>query len=576
MYFIIRGETVMYQRLHELISGDPINKKIKKSFLIINMFTIISMIIIVSILYMFSYKTNLSYRKSYALSDNISNMRISLQKIEKNLYKAIAEEDMEKEQKYLELVNEEVKEFDSNSKILKETLPDYELIDEINSSVELAAKSRSDIVELINKKEKISALSVMENTYSYQIDGIADKVIEVYKQSQKQTSNFLHKVDIINNIILGFIIIIMISTLIITSTISGVLTDIFIKGINNIKEISEELLYGNLKVESSYESTDEMGEMASNLISAIEMIDSYVDDITTILEKISVGNLDIELEKNVQYKCDFIPIQESLESIINTLNSDFYGISRTVELTSNRSEQISLITKELSDGATNQASIIEKLLDNFNKILTKVTINAQNAEEANKVSESTKDIVSEGNHKMEELMKSIEEIAQSSNQISKITSSIENIASQTNLLALNAAIEAARAGETGKGFAVVANEVKSLAEQCSNAVKNTNMLIGNSLFAVKKGESLAKEASNSLQNIVVNVDNSAKLVNEISLASQDQTNEIMKMTTRVNEISEVIQINTAKAQETAVSTEELSLQAQNIAEKMSKYDLKSK
>lgn len=56
MYFIIRGETVMYQRLHELISGDPINKKIKKSFLIINMFTIISMIIIVSILYMFSYK----------------------------------------------------------------------------------------------------------------------------------------------------------------------------------------------------------------------------------------------------------------------------------------------------------------------------------------------------------------------------------------------------------------------------------------------------------------------------------------------------------------------------------------
>lgn len=93
---------------------------------------------------------------------------------------------------------------------------------------------------------------------------------------------------------------------------------------------------------------------------------------------------------------------------------------------------------------------------------------------------------------------------------------------------------------------------------------------------LKKGESLAKEASNSLQNIVVNVDNSAKLVNEISLASQDQTNEIMKMTTRVNQISEVIQINTAKAQETAASTEELSLQAQNIAEKMSKYDLKSK
>ncbi|WP_026888467.1 methyl-accepting chemotaxis protein [Clostridium beijerinckii] len=565
----------MYQRLYELILGDPINKKIKKSFLIINMFTIISMIIIVGILYIFSYKTNLLYRKSYEISDNISNMRISLQKIDKNLYKAIAEEDGEKKQQYLELVNEEVENFNSNSKTLKETLPDYELINEINSSVELASKSRSDIVELMNKKETLLALSAMENTYSHETEDIADKVIKVYTQSQRQTSDFLHRVDIINNIILGFIIIIMISILIIASTISSVLTNIFIKGINNIKEISEELLYGNLKVESSYESADEMGEMASNLINAIEMIDSYVDDITTILEKISVGNLNIELKKNVQYKCDFIPIQESLESIINTLNSDFYGICKAVELTSNKSEQISLITKELSDGATNQASIIEKLLDNFNEILTKVSINAKNAEEANKVSESTKNIVSEGNYKMEELMKSIEEIAGSSEQISKITSAIENIASQTNLLALNAAIEAARAGETGKGFAVVANEVKSLAEQCSNAVKNTNILIENSLFAVKKGESLAKEASNSLQNIVVNVDNSAKLVNEISLASQDQTNEIMKMTIRVNEISEVIQINTAKAQETAASTEELSLQAQNIAEKMSEYNLKS-
>ena len=47
------------------------------------------------------------------------------------------------------------------------------------------------------------------------------------------------------------------------------------------------------------------------------------------------------------------------------------------------------------------------------------------------------------------------------------------------------------------------------------------------------------------------------------------------MTTKVNQISEVVQINTAKAQETAASTEELSLQAQNIAEKMSVYKLKA-
>lgn len=46
---------------------------------------------------------------------------------------------------------------------------------------------------------------------------------------------------------------------------------------------------------------------------------------------------------------------------------------------------------------------------------------------------------------------------------------ISKVADQINLLSLNATIEAARAGEAGRGFAVVANEVKTLANQTSQA-----------------------------------------------------------------------------------------------------------
>lgn len=566
----------MYKRLYELIKDYPINQKIKKSFLTVIILIIVAMVITVGTLYVFSNKTNSLYSKSYKLSDNIADMRINLQKIHENLYKSISEADKEKEVKYLKEVDKEIQAFNNNFTFVKETFSgDEKLIEKLSKDIEISSASRKEIIDLLNKEEKASAMSIIETIYSNQIDNTVESIIKVYEESQIETSNFLKKVNLVNNIILGFTIISMIIIVIITSMISRLLTDIFIKGINNIKDISEELLYGNLQVENNYESKDEMGEMANNLIDAIKMIDSYVDDITTILEKVSVGNLNVKLNDQVQYKYDFIPIQESLETIVNTLNADFSSIRKSVDLTSSSSEQISLITKELSEGATNQAGVIEELLVSFNEILIKVRINSENATEANKVSEKTKNIVAEGSYKMDELIDSMKEIAVSSKQIAVITSTIENIASQTNLLALNAAIEAARAGESGKGFAVVAEEVKKLAQKCSDAVKNTNALIDNSLSTVKKGVKLAIETGDALQEIVTNVDNSAKLVNEISIASQEQTESITQMTVGVDQISEVVQINSAKAQEVAASTEELALQAQNITEKMLLYKLKA-
>jgi methyl-accepting chemotaxis protein len=61
--------------------------------------------------------------------------------------------------------------------------------------------------------------------------------------------------------------------------------------------------------------------------------------------------------------------------------------------------------------------------------------------------------------------------------VSALVAAISDISSRTDLLALNASIESVRAGENGKGFAIVAEEVRKLAEQTAQAIREIAGLV---------------------------------------------------------------------------------------------------
>lgn len=352
--------------------------------------------------------------------------------------------------------------------------------------------------------------------------------------------------------------------------ISAFLMSLFIrsavsKPLSKITTLAQTISNGDLGLERGenltvdFHSNDEIGVLAEAFENTILRLRNYIGEISSILEEISKGNLTSTI--NQDYVGDFTSIKKSLEDILTKLNGTMSQIAESSSYVSNGSSQMSIGAQALSQGAVQQSSAVEELDGSMQNISHHVGETAENAQEASHKVELLRDQISESNQKMQEMIQAMQEISDSSNEISKIIKTIEDIALQTNILALNSAVEASRAGEAGKGFAVVAKEVRELAGKSSEASKSTTELIQRSITAVEYGSKIANQTASQLVSVVTNANEIAETTNQIANAAKIQANSVSQIQERIGQISNVVQTNSATAEESAATSEQLSEQA---------------
>lgn len=569
----------MYNKLVNIIKngmkGHSVSIKIKKSFRFIIYLNMICISLLMFALLFLSSKTTALYKGPYQQVTTIGDMTTNIELIEKNIYKSLLVSDMEKKKNYINEATSQAEMLNENFGFLEQKFSgDERLLKILSKSIAEEQKLREDIQQLILSDDNEAAIDQINKSYTNQIAYVEKDLSNISDTGEIIARCFLDGFNLLKIIIIIIIVLLLIFSTTISSVIGNALGLNLLEGINNIKEISKNLSKGILNANNTYLETDEMGEMSKDLCIAIEQISSCINDETEILDQLSKGNLDIQVSSDVSYKGDFAPIKESFDKIISTLNNNFSEIIKSVRFISDDSNQVLTSIKELSGGATEQASVVEELLASFSEIAERVSLNSEHAEKAQNFFNDTTTIINEGHQKMSELLLSVDDITASSNAISEIITTIESISDQTNLLALNAAIEAARAGESGKGFAVVADEVRMLAVQSSTAVKNTTEIIKASINTTLKCQTLAQETANLLNVIVQNSEHTNKLMSEIVDASKEQSNSIKQVTLGADQIAQVATSNSDMASTTSQSIEKLSDNAKNIKEKLNMYIVK--
>lgn len=559
--------------IEEFYRKKKVGDKLKYAFGTVIVTFMFAMLMAFIAIILMNADTKKFYEEAYMSSVAQMEIRKDVQLVSKNILWALTVDNTGAAQSYLSAADQAAQKVESNVEELRQSYADRTAVDDLQQAVSEMEDIRAQLMELARQREKAKALVIFNGDYNNALVSVQNKLVIIGDNATQEATTQYRAArttgigSIILTVVLGVV------SLNFSIGIRKTITKNMLRPIKQIQKASADLKAGNLDVDITYESPDELGQLANDFKDACATLHAMVEDTGVLLDQMANGDFTISEDNKSKYVGSFVEQFESMHQLGSQMSETLEQINVASEQVAQGSGQLSCGAQALAEGATDQAGAVEELTATVENITEVANNNAAAAEKSYETVREAAEHAGQSREDLERLTEAMQRIDATSKEIQNIIGSIEDIAEQTNLLSLNASIEAARAGEAGRGFAVVAEQIGKLAGDSARAAVNTRDLLGKSLQEVENGNVITEKTVEALNQILETMNRFADTAKGSSESSREQADMLRQVEQGIEQISSVVQSNSASAEETSATSQQLSAQSDELKTLVGKFKL---